>query len=72
MAKSKMDSKKKHPFVITCRKCGSNSCVAYAYEYHDLSIWCKSCGTRVDCGAYHTDEYDYSGCSELKGGGDNA
>ena len=57
---NKMDSKNKHPFTITCRKCGSNSVVVCAYEFHDLGIRCKSCGFELSCGAYHTDENDYS------------
>ena len=58
--RQKMDSKKKHPFAIQCRKCGSNSVEVYAYEYHDLGIRCKNCGNSISCGVYHTDEGDYS------------
>lgn len=57
---NKMDSKNKHPFAITCRKCGSNSVAVIAYEYRDLGIRCKSCGFELSCGEYHTDENDYS------------
>jgi len=56
----KMDSKTKHPFNITCRKCGSNCVVVTACDFCDLQIKCKSCGASVKCGAYHTDAYDYS------------
>ena len=38
---NKMDGKSKHPFAITCRKCGSNDIVVTAYEYHDLGIKCR-------------------------------
>lgn len=58
----KMDSKKKHPFAITCRQCGSNSVAVYAFEYHDLEIRCKNCGNTLHCGVYHTDKEDYSDC----------
>lgn len=58
--RTRMDSKKKHPFAITCRKCGSNRVSVYAYEHRDLEIRCKSCGNCVSCGVYHTDEDDYS------------
>lgn len=57
---NRMDSKKKHPFAITCRKCGSNRVVVYAYDNHDLGIKCKSCGFFLDCGYYDTEENDYS------------
>ena len=54
-----MDSKKKHPFAITCRKCGSNRVAIYAYDYHDLEIKCKNCGLFLDCDYYDTEENDY-------------
>lgn len=57
---TRMDSKKKHPFAITCRKCGSNRVKVIAYEYHDLGICCKDCGFSISCVDYHTDKYDYS------------
>lgn len=57
---NRMDSKKKHPFAITCRKCGSNRVVVYAYDYHGLDIKCKNCGFFLDCGYYDTEENDYS------------
>ena len=60
MSNEKMDSKRKHPFAITCRKCGSNRVLVIAFEYQDLGIRCKSCGAFVDCGVYDTDEGDYS------------
>lgn len=41
---NRMDSRKKHPFAITCRKCGSNRATVYAYDYQYLGIKCKSCG----------------------------
>lgn len=56
----KMDSKKRHPFAITCRKCGSNNVMVIPYDYHDLGIKCKSCGFFLSCGVYDTTEYDYS------------
>ena len=56
----KMDSKKKHPFAITCRKCGSNMVAVYAYDYNGLEIKCKSCGFFLDCGYYDTVANDYS------------
>ena len=59
--KSKMDRKTKHPFAITCRKCGSNDVVVIAYEYRDLGIRCRCCGSSVNCGTYFTKEGDYSG-----------
>lgn len=59
---NKMDSKKKHPFAITCRRCGSNSVVVYSFEYRDIEIRCKSCGNSISCGEYHTDRYNYSEC----------
>lgn len=60
MSNERMDSKRKHPFAITCRKCGSNRVTAIAFEYRDLEIRCKSCGAIVDCGVYDTEENDYS------------
>lgn len=56
----KMDSKSKHPFAITCRKCGGNDIVVTAYEHQDLGIKCKDCGVSLWCGTYYTQEYDYS------------
>lgn len=60
--KKKMDSKKKHPFAITCRRCGSNSVVVSAFDYGDVELRCKSCGSSCNCGCYITDENDYSDC----------
>lgn len=60
---TKMDSKTKHPFAITCRKCGSNDVIVRAFDFRDLSIECKSCGCSVNCGAYYTKESDYSGAT---------
>ena len=57
---NRMDSKKKHPFAITCRKCGSNRVRIGAYDYRGLEISCKDCGFFLDCGVYDTEEYDYS------------
>lgn len=57
---NRMDSKRKHPFAITCRKCGSNSVNVIAYEYRDLGIKCKRCGSFVSCGIYDTESGDYS------------
>ena len=56
----KMDSKSKHPFAITCRKCGSNDVVVTAYEHWDLGIKCRNCGFDLNCGRYYTKEDDYS------------
>ena len=58
--KRKMDGKTKHPFAITCRRCGSNSVKVIAYECQDLGIICNSRGASVFCGTYYTDRYDYS------------
>lgn len=58
--KKKMDGKAKHPFAITCRRCGSNSVKVIAYEHQDLGIICNSCGASVCCGTYYTDSGDYS------------
>lgn len=58
----KMDSKTKHPFAITCRKCGSNDVSVFAYEHRDLGIKCNKCGKFISCGVYHTQDYDYSDC----------
>lgn len=57
---NKMDGKSKHPFAITCRKCGSNDIKVIAYEYQDLGIECRSCGSYLNCGTYYTKVYDYS------------
>ena len=57
---NKMDGKLKHPFAITCRKCGCNDIVVTAYEYQDLGIKCRGCGYELDCGRYYTKEFDYS------------
>lgn len=56
----KMDEETRHPFAITCCRCGSNSVKVIAYEYKDLCIICKSCGVSIECGTYHTDFGDYS------------
>ena len=60
MNNERMGSKRKHPFAITCRKCGSNKVVVIAFEHRDLEIRCKSCGAAVDCGIYDAEEGDYS------------
>ena len=57
---SKMDGKTKHPFAITCRKCGCNDIIVQAVEDRDLEIKCRGCGLCLDCGTYYTKEYDYS------------
>ena len=57
---NRMDSKKKHPFAITCRKCGSNRVTVRAFDNHDLDIKCKNCGFLLNCGYYDTEENDYS------------
>lgn len=56
----RMDNKKKHPFAITCRKCGSNRVMVIAYEHQDLEIRCRVCGYELSCGTYYTDDCDYS------------
>lgn len=60
MGNEKMDSKRKHPFAITCRKCGSNRVKVIAFDYRDLELRCKSCGSNCTCGIYDTEEGDYS------------
>lgn len=57
---NKMDGKSKHPFAITCRKCGCNDVVVRAFDYRSLEIECNSCGYTLDCGTYYTKQYDYS------------
>jgi ribosomal protein S27E len=57
---NKMDGKSKHPFAITCRKCGCNDIMVIAYEHQDLGIRCRGCGYELDCGTYYTKQYDYS------------
>lgn len=57
---NKMDAKTKHPFAITCRKCGCNDVVIVAYDHRDLGIRCRGCGYELDCGTYYTKENDYS------------
>ena len=56
----RMDGKTKHPFAITCRKCGSNAVMVKAFDCCDVELKCKSCGNTLSCGSYHTDCYDYS------------
>lgn len=53
-------SKRKHPFAITCRKCGSNGVTVYANDNQWLVIKCKNCGFYLDCGYYDTEDNDYS------------
>lgn len=60
MSNERMDSKQKHPFVIICRKCGSNGVKVLAFDYRELEIRCKSCSAFIDCGIYDTEEGDYS------------
>ena len=55
----KMNGKSKHPFAITCRKCGCNDIVVIAYEYKDLGIRCRGCGYELNCGTYYTQEDNY-------------
>ena len=57
---NRMDGKSKHPFAITCRKCGCNDIEVIAYEYRDLGIKCNGCGFFLSCGIYCTQQYDYS------------
>ena len=57
---NKMDSKSKHPFAITCRKCGGNDIVVIPYDHEDLGIKCRDCGAYINCGVYYTKKYDYS------------
>ena len=56
----RMDSKSKHPFAITCRKCCSNNVEVTAWERGDLEIKCRECGCTLNCGTYYTQDYDYS------------
>lgn len=62
MKPQKMDSKDKHPFAITCRKCGSNDISVMAWDNHYLEIKCESCGFSLNCGVYRTMSNDYSDC----------
>ena len=61
----KMNGKTKHPFAISCRKCGSNRITVFAAEYRDLEIKCEDCGCYVDCGIYYTWKDDYSKCTNI-------
>lgn len=54
------EEKFKHPFTITCKKCGSNNIHVFACEHNDLVIRCKDCGLYLNCGSYDTKEGDYS------------
>lgn len=60
MNNERMDSKNKHPFAITCRKCGSNDVTVTAFEHWDLELKCNNCGKYVSCGRYNTLTSDYS------------
>lgn len=60
MENNKMNSKRKHPFAITCRKCGSNHVKVIAYDFHSLEIRCCECEFSLDCGTYDTLIGDYS------------
>ena len=57
---NKMDGKSKHPFAITCRKCGCNDIKVTAFDYYELEIKCQGCGCTLECGTYFTKQYDYS------------
>ena len=57
---NKMDGQSKHPFAMTCRKCGGNDVMVIAYEHQDLGIRCRDCGYELNCGTYYTKQYDYS------------
>lgn len=56
------NQKPKHPFTITCRKCGSNNIGVYAHDYDDLEIRCRECGRSIECRYYYTMMFDYSEC----------
>lgn len=58
----RMNGKKKHPFAVICRCCGSNNVTITAFEYYDLGIHCNSCGKDINCGKYETMSGDYSDC----------
>lgn len=60
---TKMDSKSKHPFAITCRRCGGNDVEVRAFDWGELTIKCNDCGCYVECGTYCTKENDYSGAT---------
>ena len=57
-----MNNKTKHPFVITCRNCGSNNISVYAFDYEDVEIKCHECGKSIECRCYHMMSGDYSDC----------
>ena len=57
---NKMDGKFKHPFAITCRKCGCNDVEVLTFDFRSLEIRCNSCGYCLDCGTYYTKKNDYS------------
>lgn len=59
------DEKPKHPFAITCGRCGSNDIQVVAYEHRDLGIECLDCGLHLHCGNYYTKDSDYSDMYEF-------
>lgn len=59
------EEKPKHPFAITCRRCGGDNIQVVAYEHRDLGIECRDCGLFLNCGNYYTKEYDYSDMCEF-------
>lgn len=54
------EEKFKHPFAITCKKCGCDDITVTAFDFRELEIKCNNCGYVLDCGRYHTKQYDYS------------
>ena len=44
---------KEVPFKVTCTNCGSHNVDVIAFEYWDLEIKCKSCGSYLSCGKYN-------------------
>lgn len=56
--KGKIKKEDKAPFEIKCSNCGSHNVEVVAFEYRDLQLKCRSCGSCIyDIGIYNEMTY---------------
>ena len=56
--RARINKEYKAPFEIRCANCGSHNVTIVAFEYKDLELKCRSCGSCVDdVGTYNEMNY---------------
>ncbi len=55
--KDKEEMTIKVPFDVICTNCGSHNVDVTAFEYWNLGITCKNCGSYLEHGSYNPTRY---------------